>query len=230
MNSPAPRCIPLWQKVAYTAFMAVLVPVYWAHYGPTNFLYFCDVALLLTLAGIWKESALLISLACVGILLPQALWCVDFVVVLCGGRLTGMTNYMVSDSPLFLRGLSLFHGWLPFLLVFLVLRTGYDQRALRIWTPLAWLLCLAAFFCLPGPYEPHPGDLTPKNVNMVFGMSDTEPQQWMSPGLYLACWMAALTLVVYWPTHLALRRWVGGRKCSVHSAQCSVEAESNHSN
>ena len=38
-------------KVAYTAFMAVLVPVYWHHYGPTNFLYFCDVALFLTLAG-----------------------------------------------------------------------------------------------------------------------------------------------------------------------------------
>ena len=30
--------IPLWLKLAYTAFMAVLVPVYWANYGPTNFL------------------------------------------------------------------------------------------------------------------------------------------------------------------------------------------------
>jgi hypothetical protein len=30
--------IPLWLKLAYTAFMAVLVPVYWWNYGPTNFL------------------------------------------------------------------------------------------------------------------------------------------------------------------------------------------------
>ena len=41
--------IPMWLKIAYTAFVAVLIPVYWANYGPTNFLYFCDVALLITL-------------------------------------------------------------------------------------------------------------------------------------------------------------------------------------
>ena len=54
--------------------MAVLVPVYWYYYGPTNFLYFCDVALFLTLAGLWLESPLLISMCAVGILLPQMLW------------------------------------------------------------------------------------------------------------------------------------------------------------
>lgn len=62
----SPR-IPLWLKVAYTAFMAVLIPVYWANYGPTNFLYFCDIALLLTLVGMWKESPLLVSMPAVGI-------------------------------------------------------------------------------------------------------------------------------------------------------------------
>ena len=54
----APR-IPLWLKLVYTAFMAVLVPVYAYYYGWTNFLYFCDVALILTLVGIWRENALL---------------------------------------------------------------------------------------------------------------------------------------------------------------------------
>jgi len=29
----------VWLKWAYTAFMMVLVPVYWASYGPTNFIY-----------------------------------------------------------------------------------------------------------------------------------------------------------------------------------------------
>ena len=70
--------LPLWLKLVYTAFMAVLVPVYWHYYGPTNFLYFCDVALILTLIGIWLESPLLVSMCAVGILLPQALWVVDF--------------------------------------------------------------------------------------------------------------------------------------------------------
>ena len=35
--APASR-IPLWLKIVYTAFMAVLIPVYWYYYGPTNFL------------------------------------------------------------------------------------------------------------------------------------------------------------------------------------------------
>src|ERR1041385_1648852 len=106
--------VPLWLKCGFTAFMAVLIPVYWANYGPTNFLYFCDVALLLTLVGLWTESPLLVSLPAVGILIPQMLWVTDFAVQLTGYRLTGMTGYMFdSHRPLFLRGLSLFHGWLP---------------------------------------------------------------------------------------------------------------------
>jgi hypothetical protein len=28
--------VPLWLKLAYTAFMAMLVPVYLYYYGPTN--------------------------------------------------------------------------------------------------------------------------------------------------------------------------------------------------
>jgi hypothetical protein len=60
--------IPLAVKLAFTAFMAVLIPVYWYFYGPTNFLYFCDAALIITLIAIWPENALLISMACVGIL------------------------------------------------------------------------------------------------------------------------------------------------------------------
>ena len=71
--------VPLWLKFAYTAFMIVLVPVYWHYYGPTNFLYFCDVALFLTLVGLWLDSPLLISMCAVGILAPQALWVLDFV-------------------------------------------------------------------------------------------------------------------------------------------------------
>jgi len=81
--------LPLWLKLAYTAFMAVLVPVYWRNYGPTNFLYFCDVALMITLVGIWIESPLLVSMCAVGILASQALWVVDFLSNLVGLPLTG---------------------------------------------------------------------------------------------------------------------------------------------
>src|SRR5215210_1140983 len=63
--------VPLWLKLLFSAHLAVLVPVYWYYYGPTNFLYFCDVALILTLVGLWIESPLLISMCAVGIVLPQ---------------------------------------------------------------------------------------------------------------------------------------------------------------
>src|SRR4051794_6893302 len=71
---PATNRLPLPFKLAYTAFMAVLIPVYWYYYGPTNFLYFCDVTLIITLIAVWIESPLLISMCAVGILLPQVYW------------------------------------------------------------------------------------------------------------------------------------------------------------
>ena len=92
--------LPLWLKLAYSAFMAVLVPVYWHYYGPTNFLYFCDIALILTLVGIWIESPLLISMCAVGILVPQVLWVVDFLGNLVGMPLIGMTDYMFERATL----------------------------------------------------------------------------------------------------------------------------------
>ena len=199
--------IALPVKLAYTAFLAVLLPVYAYHYGPTNFLYFCDIALLLTLVGIWREDALLISMCAVGILAPQALWVADFLGNCAGIHLTGMTDYMFNaQSPLFLRGLSFFHGWLPFLLVYLVWRVGYDRRAFARWTGLAWCVLLVCFFFMPGP-RPNPG-LTPVNINYVYGMSDTAAQTWMSAWAWFGLLLVALPVVLLAPVHFVLRRWM----------------------
>lgn len=201
--------IPRWIKLSYTAFMAVLIPIYWLHYGPTNFLYFCDVALILTLIGVWTEKALPLSLAAVGILMPQALWCVDFMAGTFGWRMTGMTSYMFDDArPLLLRRLSLFHGWLPFLLLWLVTRVGYDRRALHAWSATAAALCVVSFLFLPAPgaAEVVADPSLPSNVNYVFGMSETEPQRWMNAEMYLAAWISGLITLVYVPTHAILRR------------------------
>lgn len=198
--------LPLGLKLVYTAFLVVLIPVYWWNYGPTNFLYFCDVAFLLTLIGIWRERSLPISMAAVGILAPQALWVVDFVFGICGGQLTGMTDYMFNhDRSLFLRGLSLFHGWLPFLLVYLVWRLGYDCKAFKCWTILAWMLIFVCYFLMPGPRDDAAMISTPVNINYVHGMSDTAAQTWMPPIAWLVCLLAGLPLLIYFPTHLVLR-------------------------
>ena len=205
-----PRRLPLALKLGFTAFMAVLVPVYWANYGPTNFLYFCDVALFLTLIAVWKESAILASMAAVGIVLPQMIWVLDFAAGLVGVKLLGMTAYMFDGQrSLFLRGLSLFHGWLPFLLIFLVKRLGYDKRALPAWWALAWALIVFCYCFMPGPTA-NPGT-TPVNINYVHGMSDTAAQTWMPPLAWLAALMAGLPAILYWPTHRWLRHRFGQR-------------------
>lgn len=203
-----PRRIPWAVTLAYTAFMAVLVPVYWHQYGPANFLYFCDVALFLTLAAVWLESSLLASMAAVGILVPQVLWCADFAAHLAGFSLTGMTNYMFdAERSLFLRGLSLFHGWLPFLLVLLVARLGYHRQAWRAWTATAWTLMTVCFLWMPRPGAVLANPKAAVNINYVFGMSDTGPQTWMPEWAWFGLLMVGLPLAIYLPTHLALRRW-----------------------
>jgi hypothetical protein len=203
MSAATARRIPLWLKLLFTLFMCVLVPYYWAAYGPTNFLYFCDLALFFTLAALWLESPLLASMPAVGIVLPQMLWVVDFVGNLLGRHLTGMTDYMFRETiDLFPRSLSLFHGWLPFLLVWLVWRLRYDRRAFLGWTVLAAALVVFCFLCMPGPPAPPDNPNLPVNINYCYGPSDEKAQTWMDPHLYLLVYVAGLTVVFFLPTHL----------------------------
>ena len=194
-------------KLVVSAFLLVMVPVYYLNYGPTNFLYFCDIALLLCFVSLWTERALFASMAAVGILLPQALWCLDFLGELLGVHLVGLTAYMFDPNrSLFLRGLSFFHGWLPFLLVFLLKRLGYDRRALVAWTALGWGLCLVAYFFLPAAGTAMADAKIPVNINYVGGFDDAKAQTWLPGPVYLLGWMMTLLVVCYLPTHLLLRK------------------------
>ncbi|MDR3460360.1 MAG: hypothetical protein P4N60_23270 [Verrucomicrobiae bacterium] len=199
--------IPRAAKVALTLFLAVLIPVYWHAYGPTNFLWFCDVALLLTVAGMWWESPLLISMCAVGILVPQCLWLADFGCAIFGFHLSGLTGYMFDPNlSLFTRGLSSFHGWLPFLLVWLLGRVGYDKRALPAWTSLTIGLVLVCYFFTPPAGAQLASPNQPVNLNYVYGFNDQQPQHWINQNLYLILLVGLLWLVAFLPTHLALRK------------------------
>jgi len=199
--------IPLPAKLAYTAFVAVLVPYYWHAYGPTNFLYYCDVALLMGLAAAWTGRSLLAAAPAVGILIPQAVWIVDFLATLAGFPLLGMTAYMFNENlSLFTRGLSFFHFWLPLLLLWFLYRLGYDRRAFWTWAAIAWVLMPVCYFLLAAP-PPAPDDPnTPVNVNYVYGMDDNAAQTWMAPLAWFSLLMVGLPLLVYLPTHLVLKR------------------------
>jgi hypothetical protein len=211
-TASSPR-IPLAVKLALTAFVMVLVPVYCVEYTPLNLLYFCDVALGLTLAAVWMESSLLASMGAVGIVLPQTLWISDFLMRLTtGGHLVNMTEYMFdANESLFLRGLSTFHFWLPLMLLWMTWRLGYDGRALRWQTVvmagtlgLTWLLAADA----PGPAG---------NVNNVFGPGNgltaiADHPVWLQPLMtYRVLWVGLLMAInftaVLVPSHLAMR-WV----------------------
>jgi hypothetical protein len=199
--------IPLAAKVAIAAFLAVLVPVYLHTYGPTNFLWFCDAALILTAAGIWLESPLLVSMCAVGILLPQCLWLADFGVNLLGFHFLNLTSYMFDPTlPMFTRALSLFHGWLPILLVWLLFRLGYDERALLAWAVMAAGLVFVCYIFTP-PAGAHLADHNvPININYLYGFNDHQPQHQINQNLYVILWFGALWLAAFLPTHLVLRK------------------------
>lgn len=201
------RRIPAWLKMIYTTFVCVLVPVYWRDYGPTNFLFFCDVAVFFTLAAVWTERPIFASMPAVGILAPQLLWMLDFLAECVGRPLTGMTGYMFDEQiPFFTRALSFFHFWLPLLIVWLVWRLRYDARAFVGWTALAWGLILTCYFLMPAPPAPKDNPNLPVNINYVYGLSREQPQQWMPPLAYLGLMLVGLPVVIYWPTHVALKK------------------------
>jgi hypothetical protein len=199
--------IPLWVKVLYTAFVAVLVPVYLRDYGPTNFLYFCDVALLMTVVAIWWENSLLASAPLVGILVPQLLWMADFFAIAAGWPLINMTAYMFNqENPLFLRGLSFFHFWLPWLLVYMVWKLGYDRRAWLTWAAIGSILLLVCYFLMPEPPPPVNDPNLPVNINYVWGLKDDKPQPWMDGRLWFCMEFFGMNLAVWLPTHWALKK------------------------
>ena len=194
--------IPLWLKISYTLFVAVLVPVYWVHYGPANFLWACDIALFVTVVALWRESRMLAGMMAVAMLLPELLWNLDFFLRLITGRdVIGLdaTGYMFNlQQPLPVRLLSLFHVFLPPLLLWMVWRLGYPARAGLATTALCWLVLPVSYLCT----DPA------KNINWVYGWGDA-PQTWLPDPVYVAVLMLVLPLCVYLPTHLLLKRLFG---------------------
>lgn len=187
--------IPSSVNVFYTLFVCVLVPMYWRHYGPANFLWFSDIALLIGLAALWLESPLLSSMQAISVLLLELLWSAEFLIRLMIGKpIFGLVEYMFkSNLSLWLRGLSLFHLALPPLLVWLVYCFGYDGRALIAQTILLWVIVPVCFF-FTEPAE---------NINWVFGFGE-QPQKTLPPWLYVALLLVGVPIGIYLPTHFLL--------------------------
>ena len=190
--------IPLWIKLAYTAMTALVLAVYALRYNWRNFLWFSDIALVSTAFALWLENALLASMMAVGVLIPEVLWSVSFFArLIFGVRASDLAGYMFDPrKPRYLRALSLFHLALPVTLLWMIGHLGYDERALPAQTALAWIV-LPVTYAVVRPQD--------ENVNWVYGLGARQSR--LPPLTYLALIMAAFPLVVYVPTHFALKAW-----------------------
>ena len=186
---------------AAAAWLAVWIPAYASVWGPRNFLLLCDVAVLLTCAGLWLGSPLLLSSQAVSSILADAVWAMDAGSRLFLGRhLFGGTEYMWDASfPLAVRLLSLFHIFWPVLLVWSVRRVGYDRRGLGLQIAIAGALLVVSRFA-------------GRVANLNFAFRDPIWGLSLEPAaLHLAATLAFLTAVLYLPTHLVLSRAFGRR-------------------
>ena len=203
------RLIPLWVKVIYTAFMAVMIPIYWRAYGPNDFLWFCDAAAILTIFGLWLESPLIASINAVAMTLPQTIWIIDFLTL---GHVVGVSAYMFDPGvKLYVRALSTFHIWLPFLLLWMVKRLGYDRCAVWYQIALGTALLIASYALTDPRHRPdYPAAAV--NVNRVYGLDPVQVQTRFPPLAYLAVEIAFWPVVFFIPTHFLLRRVFRNRR------------------
>lgn len=188
--------IPLWLKVSWTAWVLLWAPLYWHQYGAQNFLFFCDIGNVLITAALWLESPLLFSWQAVGLLAFQSLYTIDLIgALLFRHHMIGGTEYMFDPKiPLLVRLLGLYHVLVPPLLLWAVRCLGYDRRAWKLQTATLWVLLPINFFWRPQ-----------YNVNWARGLG--HEQHLVPPWLYLLTYLIVVPLVVYGPTHAALKKW-----------------------
>jgi hypothetical protein len=184
-------------KLAYTAFVVVVVAIWLRHYGWRNLLWFSDVALIGAVPALWLESAAIASVLAVAVLLPELLWNVDFALrLLLRRRITGLTDYMFErERPRLLRVVSaLFHVPLPILLLWMLAEYGYDGA---VGLPGAVVLAAVVLPWSRAVSSPE------RNINWTYGLGARRTH--LPAQRYVLQLFAGFVLLVFMPTHLLLR-------------------------
>lgn len=178
-------------------WLAVYLPVYASAYGARNFLFLCNIGVILTAIGLIVRSRLLVSSQAVAAPVIALAWLLDAGWKLATGDfLYGATAYMWDPAfPLVARLLSLYHvGW-PLLLWAVLHRVGYDRRGWPLQAGIAAAAMVAARL------------LAPASENINFAWTDPFLGRQFGPVWLhlLICW-GLLSTVAYGATHAALRR------------------------
>jgi hypothetical protein len=178
-------------------WLLVYLPTYQVAYGALNFLFLCNVGVILTAIGLIARSRLLLSSQAVAAPVIALAWAVDAGWRLVSGEfLFGATAYMWEPSyPLFARLLSLYHlGW-PLLLWWVLRRIGYDPRGWPVQTAIAAMAMLAGRLLVPAA----------DNVNFAWTDPFFGRQLGPAPVHLLICW-GLLSILAYGLTHWGLQR------------------------
>lgn len=190
--------LPLWFKVGYTLWVVAWVILYKRFVGWHHFLWMCHLANVLVAVGLWLESPLILSWQALAVLVGDLVWCLDFALGLTLGQTPlGSAWYMFSAKfePL-QKSLALFHLVMPVMLIALLLKFGYDRRALLLQAATCAVLFPISF--LVSKRE--------DNINWVLGpFGQVEMvQELMSPMAFLFVAIALYMAALYVPSHLVL--------------------------
>ncbi len=185
--------IPFWIKISYTLVAVLVFVVYIYEYGVVNFLWFSDIAFFVMVPALWFQNRFLSSMMAIGILPIEALWTIS---LFSGGSFLGIANYMYDPAlPLWLRLLSLFHFLMIASIIYMIVRFGYDRRALIPQIILGLFVILLT----------HKFSSRVENINMIFPPEDIAP--FISEGTYFILMPAVLVILVIIPAHFLLKRF-----------------------
>jgi hypothetical protein len=188
-------------RLAAAGFLLVYLPAYALAYGPANFLFLCNLSVILAGIGFLCANRVLLSSQAIAILLVGAAWTLDVASrLLLGRHLIGGSEYMWdSQWPLFTRLLSLYHVALPIALIAALRRLGYDARGYWLQSAIAVLgVALGRLF---GPEA---------NINFAFA-DPILKRSWGPAPAHVAVVAGFLVLVVYPISHLLLARLCASR-------------------
>ena len=194
-------------------WLLVYLPAYQSAYGTRNFLFLCNIGVILTAVGLIARNRLLLSSQAVAAPIIALVWALDVGWKLATGDfLFGGVAYMWDTGyPLFARLLSLYHVAWPLLLWYVLRRIGYDPRGWPLQAGIVALALAAGRLLAPAA----------ENINFAW----TDPffgRQFGPAALHLAfCWVL-LSGVAYGATHWLLRRTFPAGACGEAAADGSV--------
>lgn len=175
-----------------TAWMAVWVPIVLWVYGPQNFLWLCNAAMFLIVYALWAGDRLVLSSQAGTVVLIGAVWTLDLVLGLATqGHTALVTAYMWNpEIALAARAVSVYHVFLPALVIWALARCGYDRRG-------PWLQSAIGAVAILGTWlftEPE------RNINWVASPFLVD-EWWLGGPVWVGVMLVLCPLLIYYPGH-----------------------------